>query len=83
MGDDSEVAVEPQALEVRPQKGSVLSLAIANYGAMAINAATGPVMARVLGPGGRGAVAAISVWDEASSRVFYLGLPDATGYRTK
>jgi O-antigen/teichoic acid export membrane protein len=73
----------PVALEVRAQKGSVLSLAIANYGAMAINAATGPIMARVLGPGGRGAVAAISVWDEASSRVFYLGLPDATGYRTK
>jgi O-antigen/teichoic acid export membrane protein len=72
-----------QALEVRAQKGSVLSLAVANYGAMAINAATGPIMARVLGPGGRGAVAAISVWDEASSRVFYLGLPDATGYRTK
>ena len=72
-----------QALEVRAQKGSVLSLTIANYLAMAINAATGPVMARVLGPSGRGAVAAISVWDEASSRVFYLGLPDAVGYRAK
>jgi len=83
MEQDSEVSTEPQALAVRTQKGSVLSLAIANYGAMAINAATGPVMARALGPGGRGAVAAISVWDEASSRVFYLGLPDATAYRTK
>ena len=83
MEDESEEDAQPQALPVRPQKGSVLSLTIANYGAMAINAATGPIMARVLGPSGRGAVAAISVWDEASSRVFYLGLPDATGYRTK
>jgi O-antigen/teichoic acid export membrane protein len=41
------------------------------------------IVAQLLGPGGRGVVALISVLDEVSSATFTLGIPIAAGFRAK
>lgn len=58
-------------------------LAVGNYAAQAITLITGPLLARALGPTGRGTLAAVSVWDEASTRLFNVGIPEAIGYYAK
>jgi O-antigen/teichoic acid export membrane protein len=44
---------------------------------------TAPILARALGPGGRGTVALLSVYDELSTNVCNAGLPAAVGYAAK
>ena len=43
-------------------------------------AATGPLAARLLGPDGRGALAAIQLWPGAIATVAMLGLPESVAY---
>lgn len=66
-----------------PRTGSVFGLVLANYGTQFISLISGPVLARAIGPTGRGAVAVVSVYNEASSRVFNCGLPQAVGFFAK
>ena len=49
---------------------------LANIALYVLAAATGPLAARLLGPDGRGALAAIQLWPGAIATFAMLGLPD-------
>jgi hypothetical protein len=49
----------------------------------AIAFVTAPILARALGPGGRGTVALLGVYDELSTNLFNAGVPSAVGFATK
>ena len=61
---------------VRKASGTFL----ANIALYVLAAATGPLAARLLGPDGRGALAAIQLWPGAIATVAMLGLPDSIAY---
>ncbi len=44
---------------------------------------TAPILARALGPSGRGTVALVGVYDELSTNLFNAGVPSAVGFATK
>ncbi len=50
---------------------------------MGLSFLSGPLLARAVGPTGRGAVAAVGVYDEATTRLFNFGVPEAIGYFSK
>ena len=52
----------------------------ANLTLYMLAAATGPLAARLLGPDGRGALAAIQLWPGAIATFAMLGLPEAVAY---
>jgi len=53
---------------------------LANIALYVLAAATGPLAARLLGPDGRGALAAIQLWPGAIATFAMLGLPDSIAY---
>ena len=82
-GAVAQMAAAPDPTEPKRAAGGVGVLALGNYGTQAARLALSVVVAQFLGPAGRGAVALISVLDEASSAVFTLGVPVAAGFRAK
>ena len=71
----TEPAGAPESpLRVEP-RGSVAGLAGAGYLAMVIGVVTGPLLARALGPGGRGEVAAAVVYSTLATSVVTFGVP--------
>lgn len=80
LGAAVEVAAPPSS---RPERGGVALLTMANYAAQGTRLAFSVVVAQVFGPVGRGAVALITVLDEASSILLTGGVPPAAGYRAK
>src|SRR5438067_4968154 len=52
----------------------------ANVTLYVLAAATGPLAARLLGPDGRGALAAIQLWPGAIATFAMLGLPESIAY---
>jgi O-antigen/teichoic acid export membrane protein len=64
-------------------KGGVGILTVGNFGAQATRLVISILVAQLLGPAGRGAVALISVLDEVSSAVFTIGIPIAAGFHAK
>jgi O-antigen/teichoic acid export membrane protein len=76
--------LSPPATDLPPRRrGGVALLTVANYGAQATRLIFSVVIAQVFGPVGRGAVALMTVLDEASSVVLTVGVPPAAGYRAK
>lgn len=63
------------------RRGSVLGLAGANYLTVLLGFLTGPITARVLGPSGRGELAAAAAYGGAVVLVLSWGLPHAVSYR--
>jgi O-antigen/teichoic acid export membrane protein len=64
-------------------RGSAAGVAGASVAGQAIAFITAPILARALGPGGRGTVALLGVYDELSTNVCNAGLPSAVGYAAK
>lgn len=65
---------------VRFRSSSRLMISSANLAAQAINFIGGLIVARILQRDGRGLVATVSVYDEASSTALSLGVPAAVGH---
>ena len=65
------------------RKGSVPTLTVGNATAVSTRLLTSMLVAQILGPAGRGAVALISVLDEVSTALFSAGIPIAAGYHAK
>jgi O-antigen/teichoic acid export membrane protein len=63
----------------RPARSLLLTLAT-NFGIMGLNVVTGSVNARVLGPAGRGELAAIQTIPSVLGMLALIGLPSAVGY---
>lgn len=59
------------------------TLTVGNAIALATRLLTSILVAQILGPAGRGAVALINVVDEVSTAVFTVGVPIAAGYHAK
>ena len=55
-------------------------LALSVYVRFALAALSGPLLARALGPAGRGVVAAVFAFDDVSTRAASFALPEASGY---
>jgi O-antigen/teichoic acid export membrane protein len=64
-------------------KGGVPILTVGNGIAVATRLLTSILVAQILGPAGRGAVALINVVDEASTALLTGGIPTAAGYHAK
>ena len=64
----------------RFRSSSRLMISSANLAAQAINFIGGLIVARILQREGRGLVATVSVYDEASSTALTLGVPAAVGH---
>lgn len=62
------------------RRGSIGQLVASGYVTLAFGLITGPITARVLGPGGRGEVAAATVYAAMIAVVASVGLPNAVGY---
>lgn len=77
------VGVKTVAAPAPRRRTGVAALTLANYGAQATRLALSVIVAQVFGPLGRGAVALMTVLDEASSVLLTLGVPPAAGYRAK
>ena len=67
----------------RLRRGGIAGLTVASYAAQGTRLALSVLVAQVFGPVGRGAVALMTVLDEASSVAFTVGVPAAAGYRAK
>lgn len=77
-------AVDAAGLEAEAsKKGGVLTLTVGNGGAQAARLLISILIAQLLGPAGRGAVALISVIDAMSTALFTAGLPIAAGFHAK
>ena len=70
------------SLEQR-RKGGVPILTLGNGAAVSTRLLTSILVAQVLGPVGRGAVALVSVVDEVSTALLTAGIPLAAGYHAK
>lgn len=66
-----------------PSKGGVPTLTAGHVTAVSTRLLTSILVAQVLGPAGRGAVALISVVDEVSTALLTTGIPIAAGYHAK
>jgi O-antigen/teichoic acid export membrane protein len=67
----------------QPSSGSVRKVSgtlAANLTLYVLAAATGPLAARLLGPDGRGGLAAIQLWPSAIATFAMLGLPESIAY---
>lgn len=65
----------------RQRRGSVFGLAGATYVTLLVGFVTGPITARVLGPKGRGEVAAAAVYSGIAVLLLSWGMPNAVAYR--
>ena len=63
--------------------GAVIQTLLANAFILGLNLGTGILTARLLGPAGRGALAAIILWPQFLSFLLALGLPSALLYNLK
>lgn len=61
-------------------RGTVAGLATSGYLTVAAGMVTGPILARSLGPGGRGEVAAAAVYSTLAALVLCLGVPNACAF---
>jgi len=71
----------PRAPLSRPKRALVLTLGT-NFAVLALTVVSGTMNARLLGPGGRGELAAIQTIPSALASIAVLGLPSAVGYFT-
>ena len=62
------------------RRGSIIGLATSGYITVLFGFVTGPITARVLGPSGRGEVAAAVVYSANIAVVLSFGLPNAVAY---
>jgi O-antigen/teichoic acid export membrane protein len=69
--------------EQPPARRGFLLYAALSYLPPILSVISGPILARGLGPGLRGQYAAVQAYDEVSSTVFRVGLPEAAAYYTK
>jgi O-antigen/teichoic acid export membrane protein len=67
--------------EMRSFRDQVAITLITNFGLSALGVVTGTLLARGLGPAGRGELATIQVWGAFGVTLALLGLPDALAYR--
>jgi O-antigen/teichoic acid export membrane protein len=67
----------------RTTLGAVLQTSASNILIQAANVCSGIITARSLGPGGRGALAAIIMWPQFLSYAMSLGIPAASVYRVR
>lgn len=74
---------EPAPPPKRRRRGGVPALTAGHIAALATRLLTSVLVAQILGPVGRGAVALINVADEVSTAVLTAGVPIATGYHAK
>gem|GEM_PF-2729639 len=65
----------------RRRRGSIVGLAGATWAGIALGLVTGPITARVLGPTGKGEVAAAAVYAAFAATILGLGVPNAAGFR--
>lgn len=70
-------------LKSKSGSGAVVQLMSANVLVLILNLATGVLTARLLGPEGRGAQAAIIMWPQFLAYLLALGLPSALLYNLK
>jgi O-antigen/teichoic acid export membrane protein len=63
--------------------GAVVQLLVANIFVLGVNVGTGILTARLLGPAGRGELAAMILWPQFLAYVLALGLPSALLYNLK
>jgi O-antigen/teichoic acid export membrane protein len=66
--------------EISPFGGNIAVTLAANIGIAGLTLITGILAARLLGPDGRGTLAAIQTWPTFLAAIATLGLPDATVY---
>jgi O-antigen/teichoic acid export membrane protein len=64
-------------------RGGAAGVAGAGVAGQAIAFLTAPILARALGPSGRGTVALLGVYDELSTNLFNAGIPSAVGFAAK
>lgn len=76
-------AEQPAPLPETGRKGGVPILTVGNATAMSTRLLVSILVAQILGPVGRGAVALISVVDEASTALLTAGVHIAAGYHAK
>lgn len=69
----------PLTAAARPRRSLLLTLGV-NFGIMGLNVVSGSVNARVLGPSGRGELAAIQTIPSVLGMIALLGLPTAVAY---
>lgn len=60
--------------------GSLVALFSSTLAFQFVGLVLGPLLARALGPVGRGRAALVTVYDDASTAVFHCGLPSSIGY---
>src|SRR5438132_5321302 len=72
---------ETRAPLTRPKRALVLTLGT-NFAVLALTVVSGTLNARLLGPRGRGELAAIQTIPAALAGIAVLGLPSAVGYFT-
>lgn len=59
---------------------SVILLTLSMYAVPLLGILMGPLLARALGPVGRGTLANLVIWNEVSTQLFRLGVPDSVSY---
>jgi O-antigen/teichoic acid export membrane protein len=79
---DATAATDQVSGEVAP-RGGAAGVAGAGVAGQAIAFLTAPILARALGPSGRGTVALLGVYDELSTNLFNAGVPSAVGFALK
>jgi O-antigen/teichoic acid export membrane protein len=77
-GDVDETAAPPA-----DPRGGAAGVAGAGVAGQAITFLLTPLVARVLGPSGRGAMALLGIYDELSTNLFNAGVPSAVGVAAK
>ena len=83
MGDEGVADGERPLTDRGRRKGGVPTLTIGNAASLAASLLTSILVAQILGPAGRGAVALITAADEVSTALFTAGVPIAAGYHAK
>lgn len=83
MGDEGVADGEGPLTDRGRRKGGVPTLTIGNAASLATSLLTSILVAQILGPAGRGAVALITAADEVSTALFTAGVPIAAGYHAK
>lgn len=67
-------------VEARSASAAVMHTLVARFGVLGINLATGLIVARTLGPKGRGEQGAMALWAGVISGLLTMGLPAALRY---
>jgi O-antigen/teichoic acid export membrane protein len=75
--------VDEPATPPADPRGSAAGVAGAGIVGQAITFLVAPLLARVLGPAGRGTLALLGIYDELSTNLFNAGVPSAVGVAAK